>query len=267
MRDIIIAPQSEGKGRTFRATLLASVEADRMWAGGLSSNETIRPVWAMFAGSEQELRPFVANLTLGRKATFPGHTRYRYGKKEVVEFMKSAGYQTIWQKEEEGALVTVYQPSFFVLDPGMVDPEGISFILLPSKEWFEAQTLDVSPIQRHLRLCGYEQEIPGIEVISHLFATYLDRRTRCPLVADSRFYAQLLMSCLQYKLASYTMTDNHSFSYNRDDTFGVSSTIGLVEHNTATVGLLPGIAFNSKHEAFEQLLAQEVGIYFQVAGR
>lgn len=262
MRDVIIAPQQEGKGRTFRATLLASVEADLMWEAGRAAGDTERPIWAMFAGSDQELRSFVANLRVGRRAVYPKKANdYSRGKEDRMEFLKSAGFRQIWQREEEGSLVTLCHPDLFLADPGMVDPKVISFVLLPSRAWHAAQKVDVAPVVSHLRRYGYkvptDEQLAEWAVTAYLFAVYLDRRTRGPLVADGRFYAQLMLRCLQDGLATFSRTSEYG-----EQPFGVHPKWRYIERNTTQVGLLPGISYNSSHEALEELLAQEVDKFF-----
>lgn len=264
MRDVVIAPAEEGKGRTFRATMLASVEADLMWQGGLKSGDNTRPVWAMFAGSDQELRTFAANLQMGRQATFLKRDGYSR-KEDRMEFLKSSGYQMIWQREEEGSLVTVFLPELFQIDPGMVDPTAVKFILLPSQAWHAEQTIDHKPLMRHMaRYGGYEIEeqwFADWAPIAYLFAAYLDRRTRCPLVADGRFYMQLMLSCLNHGAATFSAPEGYSYG---QDGFGVHTRRQYFEKGITSVGLRQGIAFSCDHESFEHLLAQEVGLYFKL---
>jgi len=272
MREIFIAPQEEGKSREFSATLLSYVEADPLWEAGRNSGDTIRPLWMMLCGSEQELRAFVANLRTGRKATFgnkQGYSSYRYGKQERFEILRSANFQVSWQKEVEGSIVTLYHPELFQIDPGLVDETHIQFVLLPTKAWYAAQGIDTAPIVRHLERCGYESEgneLHSLAVTSYLFATYLDRRTRCPLVADGRFYAQLMLSCLSEGLASFRITDRHAF-YREEQEFGVHRRQNYFEFDTSDVGLLSGIAMSADHIQFEKLLAREVGTYMQLVKR
>lgn len=269
MRNVWIEPKSEGKGRTFRAVLLASVEADLLWSGGTSgSTDSMRPVWAMFAGSDQELRAFMANLTGGRLAKCEKrYGYYRSGKQERLEFLRSARYQTIWQREDEGSLATIYLPDLFKMDPGMVDPSGIGFVLLPTQEWDAQQILPTVALAKHLERCGYQQLGPDWArewgTTAHLFAAYLDRRTRCPLIADGRFYIQLFAACLKHKLASFAPKD--SFSSNRD--FGVHQDHDYHETDTQLVGFRKGLVFRSNHAAFETVLAQEVETFFRITGK
>lgn len=264
MRNVAIEPKTEGKGRTFRAVLLASIEADLLWSNRSSGSDNMRPVWAMFAGSDQELRAFMANLTTGRKITCEKrYGYYRSGKEDRLEFLKSARYQTIWQREEEGLLATVYLPDLFKLDPGMVDPAGIGFILLPTQEWHDRQSLPTSYLAKHLKRCGYELGPDWASqwgTTAYLFAAYLDRRTRCPLVADGRFYIQLMAACLQHRLASFSIRDRFS----RSQDFGVHHSHDFHETDTQTVGLRPGLVFRSSHDNFEELLAREVETFFQI---
>lgn len=265
MRDIVIEPQNGTKGRVFRATVFASIEADLMWDGGRAAGDTERPVWAMIAGSDQELRSVLANLRVGRKARYLTKSQlYRFGKQDRLEFLKSEGFSQTWQKEVEGSIATLYHPEMFRIDPGMVDPNGITFILLVSQEWHAAQTVDVAPIVQHLKRYGYkapDEQLAHWAVTSHLFAVYLDRRTRCPLVTDGRFYAQLMLRCLGEGFATFSHLGN---SYDRDTKFGVNSAKRFVEIDTDKVGLLPGIAMQATHEKFEELLAQEVDQYFKL---
>lgn len=265
MKDCYILPVVEGKGRVFHAILLASVEADLLWPGGLTSNDNVRPVWAMFAGSDQELRAFVANLQMGRKANLP-RAGYRRGKEERLEFLKSAGYQTIWQREEEGSIVTLFLPELFQMDPGMVDQIGIKFVLLPTSEWHSRQVVDVAPLMRHVERCGYafpQEAVAEMGPIAFLFSAYVDRRTRCPLVADGRFYLQLMLSCLKNGLATFAGPDDHYY-HSRDLAFGVHPHRQYFESQTQAVGLTPGIAFSADHATFEKLLAQEVDLFFKL---
>jgi hypothetical protein len=262
VRRITIAPPTEGKGRSFSATLLASVEADLLWPGGHTAGETIRPVWAMFAGSDQEMKAFVANLTMGRKATMPRDGYYRRGKEERMEFLKSARYQQFAQRMPEGTVVTVYLQDLFQIDPGMVDPDGIRFILLPTQEWDSEQKIDHRPLYEHVVQCGYsltEEFIADLAPTSYLFAAYVDRRTRCPLVADPKFYMQLMLACLQNGLATFAAP--RDAYYNDKLGFGVHQNKMYVEYETSDVGLRPGIAFNSDHMQFEELLAEQAALF------
>lgn len=269
MRDIQIAPQSDSKkGRTFRATFLAAVEADLLWEGGETVTDNTRPIWAMFAGSDNELRAFMANLASGRKATFP-QKRYDYRRKaDCIEILKSYGYRVTWQREPEGSIATIMMPELFQIDPGMVDPKGATFVMLPTQEWAEQQSMDVDTVFsliEHARACGFkdqsEAELADWGLLSFLFATYLDRRTRCPLFADGRFYLQIMLSCLKHKLATFSTVPDRSYY---DTEFGMHAGLRYHEINTAAVGFLPGLAFKSDHETLERLLALEVERFFDL---
>ncbi len=262
MRPIEIAPVHEGKGRTFRALSLATVEADPLWSD--TKTDDIRPVWAMFAGSEQDIRPFMANLVLGRKAQYVSEYSNSRSKETRMELLKSAGYQVTYQREAEGTIATAFLPDLFQLDPGMVDVDGVKFILLPSREWVSQQVLDVAPLVKHaarLNPLVNADTLAYLAPVSFLFATYLDRRTRCPLLADGRFYLQLLLACLTEGLASFSCERG---GYYRERLFGVNPAFQFVEKDTGSVGLLPGIVFKSSHSAIEAVLAEQVSVFFKM---
>jgi hypothetical protein len=265
MRDLAILPQ-QGKGRTFRASLLASVEADLLWTGGLTVSDNVRPVWAMLAGSDQELRAFMANLTTGRKAAFEKEGRnYGRHKTDQFEILKTAGYDVTWQRELEGAVATIFLPELFQMDPGMVDPEGIRFVLLPSKEWVAGQKIEVKPLIQFVRKAGFllpPEQLARWAPIAYLFCAYLDRRTRCPIVPDGRFYLQLFLECLKQGLSSFSVQES---SYRRPDMpFGENQDLQYHEQDTDQVGLIPGLAFKASHETFEKILAAQVALFFRV---
>lgn len=261
MKHYTIERKGDGKGRSFSAHCLAVVEADSLWPGGATDKpSTLRPVFAMFAGTDDELRPFVANLRSGRRAETSGYGFRHRG--ERLEFLKSAGYEVSWQREVEGSVATVFLPDLFRLDPGMVDPAGISFVLLPSTDWERAQkfTGAVSPemMATHAVVMPQPEGSTDLEVdeslvaAAHLFAAYLDRRTRCPLIADGRFYCQLLRACVAIGLAE---AGQSRYQYGR-------SSHGFRSYGLDDVGIARAIAFRSTHEVFEELLAAEVAKWF-----
>ena len=263
MRETIIEPQVEGKGRSFKALCLASVEADLLWSGGQTETLELRPVWAMFAGSEQELRPFMANLRTGRRLDM-GSSSYRR-KADRMTFLRSAGYTVTWQREPEGSVATVYLSDLFEMDPGMIDPEGAAFLLLPTVAWASAQKIDIAPLIQHVKplIKGYnlsDEYLAEMVPSAFLFAAYLDRRTRCPILADGRFYLQLMLACLAQGLASLPSDDLYNL-YRSE--FGVHKRFGIKTTDTESVGLSRGIAFKASHAEIELLLAEQVTLFFK----
>lgn len=260
MKRLIIEPKTEGKGRSFEALALAWVTADTLWPGGNNGN-SIRPVWLMFAGSPEQLRAFSANLISGRKAQVLDLNSSRYEKHPPqMELLKSAGYALSSQRTSGSTVITAYLPDLFLIDPGMVDPAGIQFCLLPSQEWVDSQVWNVDRAVEHVSKLEYnctEEALQILAPISGLFAVYLDRRTRCPLIKDERFYLQLLCACLDRGLASLSSEATYS-------TWGRTSSLGFKEFHTETVGLLPGIACRASHADMEQLLAEQAKLFFQL---
>jgi hypothetical protein len=230
MLDYTIVSDADKKGRSFTAKCTCLVVADNMWVSGSSDN--VRPVWAQFVGSDAQMRPFATNLKLGRKAEQTGAGRRSSSSR--LEFLRSANYQLAWQRETEGTILTVYHPELFRLDPGMVDPGGAAFVMLTPSWWLEDQTL------------------PPDAARASLFAAMLDRRTRCPLVADVAFYQQLLAAALEQGLAQ---TPGNSVSgYVR----------GFAAEGLEQAGLDPAgaLTFKASHDVLEAFLAEQVGEFF-----
>lgn len=282
MRYLRIEPQANRKGRTFTANLLGYVTADQLWEAGRTSTDVLRPVWLCYAASEGEVRSFTANMRLGRKAIIsatsePNAYRGRSRDGRAVELLRSGDYEYSMQRHPEGVIVTAYMPEVFLLDPGMVDPAGINFVILPSEEWRVQQDIDVAGAVRHLQKIGYlstkkettyyDQPLyPTPELaaqlvpLAPLFAAYLDRRTRAPLIKDLRFHMQLLVSVLRTPIASLSTEDSYS---HRGREFGQHSRVGFYEEGTQTLGLLPGMAVAANHLQIEQILADEVSVYLK----
>lgn len=303
MVDLAIAPKVEGKGRTFRAICAGYQTADRLWPGGATvdrGDTVLRPTLAVFFGTEGELRPFHANLQLGREALVVG----RDNKKTGLEFLKSTGYKSFWQRvdgradgvadgAQDASIVTVYLPDLYALDPGMVDPKVIQFVLSPSARWAVDQfrpgpsAIPVSEMIEYARGLPLvrrrnattrklwndreprEPDLPDARLAelapaAYLFAAYLDRRSRAPIPPDGRFYLQLLLACLEAGLAALSVDRNtYGWADRNNESFGRGSAaaLGFSEVGLCAVGHLPGLAFRATHEDLEVLLAEEVGLY------
>lgn len=239
MIELTIEP-SNGKGRSFQATLVASMTAHRLWEQGQAGNDE-RPIWALFAGTDAGLRAFVANLRMGKKA---GRATKKF------EFLRSIKYRQLWSRQPEGTMVTLYHPDLFNMDPGMVDPTGVSFVCAPPTSWVSGQNIDAAPIIQHLRALGSmmpEDEIVQVLPLAYLFAVYLDRRTRFPILSDGRFYVQLFLAALETEAATYP--DHRKFLV-RD-----LPVAGIVERP---------VAFQASHDQVGAMLTTETTKYFAV---
>jgi hypothetical protein len=264
VKEYVIQPQEGKSGRSFVAACAAHVVATGLWDGGYSDSN-IRPIWAMFAGSDNELRPFMANLRLGRKAEPLGSYR-RSSVGERFEFLRSTGFYMSWQREAEGSLVTMYHPELFRLDPGMVDPSGARFVLLVPTVWAESQQLDDAPALRHMSRFEQKLEPAALKAlvpVAYLFAAYLDRRTRCPLIASGAFYLQLLCAALDAKLAS--LPGNNTRYTPHYSEWGRNGQHGFAAEGLEDVGISHAISFSASHEALEAFLAEQVSLFFEVS--
>ncbi len=256
MLDLIIQTEGESKGRSFRASLLAYVEGSALWSGGATSENT-RPIWCMIAATDAESGPVMANLRGGKKASIVG-TESGYGRKrksEQFELLKSAGYEFAAQRHAEGTVWTAYLPELFKLDPGMVDPVGVKFAFLPVKEWCPEPSNDVLAHVQELNPARTLADLAPIARLGPLFAAYLDRRSRCPMIPDPRFYAQIAVEFCRVGVATFASGSREAWHRGK---------LGYDETGVETVGLLPGMAMQASHETVEAVLAEQVGLFDQV---
>jgi hypothetical protein len=250
---ITIVPKGT-KGRVFSQELLAWVEADFLWEKGANSDNR-RPIWTALAGSEQESKAFLANFTQGHLAT----SGYYRSNDEKFELLKSVKYRVHQQKISGGGVYsTVFLPEFFMVDPGLIDPEKISFVVLPLNYWIEGQSYD---IERAKRLYTALYEITfGAQItvdldwhtmlaVGSLFLLYLDRRCRYPMPFDPVFGAWLFLMCENAgKVVKPTSGYRSSFKLEIREPVGIRS----------------GFAFLSDHETFGELLSLEIRRWFRV---
>ena len=225
------APKAVAKTREFRAGLVGYVAANDWWSGGSTGADNIRPVYVTFLAGEGAMRPFLANLRLGRRALIqPYQDQLTYGGRAptgYLELLKSAGYQALEQRVTggpQGALLfsTLYLPAVCTLDPGLIDPTGIRFVALTPQAWiraqqasFSADSAAVAAVAAHVQalgLVGARRPAGGSPwTLADLLAlvpqavhtvAYLERRTTRPLVNTVAFSLQLFLAGLEAGLFS-----------------------------------------------------------------
>lgn len=281
MREVWVCNNEGGKGRAFRGVVYAHVEADSLWEGGRGAKETYRPIYAVVGSGEAEASPFMANLRLGYRVTTlqPANNarRSKYNDNEY-EFLRSAQYA--WRAARYpgiGTITQAYMPEFYRLDPGLVDPAGVRFGLLPSVAWTDAHAshIDARAMLAHLKATHWprigENLLPAeameLTRVASLFLVYLDRRTRCPLVPDSRFALQVLVSALEKGYATRGNTEKtRPVGGSSGERWG-RGRWGYVEEFITEARLHPGIMCHAEHKHLEPFLANEVAIYFAVRGK
>ena len=253
----------KGKGRSFQATLLAWVEAPALFEGGAAETNNNRPVWISFATSEQESRMFAANFMHGRIAKCDNSSRYGRDVGTRFQLLKTAGYQAHVKKVGGGVVTTAYLPDLFYLDPGMVDPKEIRFVLLSSAAWRAQQNLDLDAATKFVSEQDIHQVADGERVplddlanlLSEalLFLLYVDRRTRFPIPPHPHFALQLLVRCLNERLAQRS-GPQHLGDHRYRGRWGMR----YAECGFDNLALPPGLGFQASHKVFGQLLAEEI---------
>ncbi len=280
MKYLLVESKADAKGRSFRGELLGYVSANEFWEGGSGAGrELIRPVFAMFACSDAEARPFVANLQIGNKAVVK--TEYDHDDHKKFEFMKSAKYTFVQQKHvlddssfppRSGVVVTVYLHDLFRTDDVMVDPDEVKFVLVPDREWLAP----VKPeVVEHLRKFLWSIDWPNcsmsgpsearIEYISRvcfLWAKQIMTRTKLPIPEDGRFFAQALAASLM-KYSTFGDREERYCGWKRE--FGAIG--GVDSELDDRCGLGSPIATRMTHEQAAEFFAEQVDIFFRLESK
>lgn len=293
--------QQPPKTRSFQAVKLAHVCAGMLWEGGETQDAPIRPVWMALAATDTQLRPFLANMRLGKPAELydPRRSQFSRDKPTRFELLRSAGYSftssTMGLPDGNiGEVVTAALDSIMVLDPGLLDPETVSFLALPPRWWveteqaaFRSDTAAVHAVVDHIKALKLDQ--PGspilpqpasfdvetlldlVPVAAYVLA-YIDRRTRRPLFMTPAFALQLYVAGLAFGVLSLSNkgTENyHEPQISGDDWRFARHRWAKTfkEEDTSVTGLMPGIACKTSHDQLDRLLASEVKRYANLSNR
>lgn len=269
MKFLRVESKEDSKGRSFRGEIVCYATANSFWEGGENAGrDLIRPVFAVFACSDAEARPFQANLQCGNKAQC--FNDYGHDDRTKWEFMRSAKYTYVQQKHPEGVFVQAYLHDLFRDDAAMVDPNEVKFILIPSVEWLapeDARVLD--HLQAWADKIDWKErytEAPKDDALvliarsCHLWARQIAVRTKLPIPNDVRFFAQALASCLLVGASTFS---GDKSGWTRS--FGVNG--GFVCEGLERYGLSSGIATKAKHEDIAKIFAECVDIFFAMVNR
>lgn len=270
------AKSKTGKSRQFAATYLSSIRADMLWDGGRTDTGKVgRPVYLAIAGTDMALRPFIANLRMGRRADIikPGYRSY--DEPSAVALLKSVKYDTATQRHGEVTILEFMHPDIWPVEPGMVEPDRVSFLSV-APGWWHARQMEVLAADREMtgRILGHAHraglpdgmgaQFTDEQLLDHVpdaarFIQYLDRRTRRPIPNDPAFYLQAYLMALGHGWASRAKNDYSS-------AWGVHRwAAGFVEFETARMGLRPGIVFHRSVEETDEFLAGQVKHYVEVS--
>lgn len=264
------------KGRVFEVMLLGYLDAPVLFEAAQGA-QTKRPVWALYAGTDTQIRPFTANLQQGRRAVVPRFSPGGHFEGTKFEFLRSAGYDWRSQRLDTGACVTVFLPDLFRLDPGMVDPKRIQFIAAPSRAWIDDLQPTLPPraaVYAHMAKFrkggkGLPPATPTAEVLTDLlpwallFGAYLDRRTGAPLIPDPLFLLRLFVLCLAKEYALFASVEKTYSSHDR--AFGQASHGAFSAYGLDDAGLVAPFLVNMTHAQFDALYKTAVEEWFAVA--
>jgi len=272
------------KGRAFSANLLALLCADHFLDPG--EGETLRPIFAMFAGAEQELASFVANLRGGRKARITdGRVTHGVRYQQDLEFQRSARFryasQPIDLDGQRSTVTTAYLPEASLFDPPLIPPEGPAFVLYTPTWWTRAQedALAAHPdrdrITRAILARGEALGLNGrspfggpwsaaeqveIALLGARFAGCLDHYTHKPIPKELDFFLHLYLAALAAGVAG--LAQHVQAAPAADPRWTWARTALATEWNFAAVGLHPAVLVSVATDQLDAFLAEQVHRYY-----
>ncbi len=254
-----------GEHKTFSAQLVSFVLANNAWEYG--SADSYRPVLAVFAGGLQEIRSLGANILLNGKMRVSGPWAHD-SKGYPMEFMRSTQYTHLLSTQGNTALLTVYQPALYDIEPvgaaANPDNEDLRFCVLPGADRLnsEAATFDNRTVIEHLHRAGYDK-VPAtmlytFAALSALVCARISARLEMPIIHDPRFYAQVVAAYLHYGLASLSGEYSRYSTYHRDSAWGVNYSTRYYEFGVAAAGYAPGVCVVTTKEEAGKVIASEI---------
>lgn len=244
----------ESDGRVFSALSLGWVSAESIWKQGSSSDKVFRPIWSVFAGTG--LRPFVANIQRGTKVAMYSGSHKQSNR---LEYLKSVHYTVDWQFTPYGELATVYQADFFQIDPGIIDPQSVTFAMVLPKDVSQDIKITEKMLLRTTNLLEsvswtltsrIELSIPQFIRLAHWFGLYLNGRTRYPLLTDAMFYVTLFHRCLELGYACFVTRDRCDTGWGQNNHRSGAFADGMKHLNQVAV------VMHCTHEEVEKLIEE-----------
>jgi hypothetical protein len=268
--------ETEGKGRSFSALVLARVYAPCAWEAGLRERDRHRPAMMLLAAMPEEAGALTANLREGRKMRLHGDgLSSRDGEK--CEILRSERFTITPQRTDEGTLLLVRHPGLFTYSPGMV-AEDVRFVCLPpvARLRQEAARFDGAAMRRHLKRCGFapwdeEEErrrtygqskskarlVHGLD--DPLFPTFaallvagVAQRVGFPILDEPLFWAQFAAALLADGLAHRAPERCY------DPEIRPYAEVGV-----ADCGFYPGAAVAATQKQIGELLARETSSFLR----
>lgn len=285
----LVIQQKEGekdspkkKTRQFSALCLGYINLPFLWESGYHKTET-RPAYITVAGTAASLPPFLANFhKKGLRADLqPDGGRASWNKnRNWFRCLKSANYALALQRDgADRQIGTLYQPSLFQVDPGMIDPKVVRFVSLPPQNWCEAEARalshnDKTAVIQHAHrlsllsgqetLFGFvtpftsEDDLLALIPQAVHFGHCLDKRIKRPLIASFPFYFHLYLAALADGIASYWQ--RHSWEW---ATHGWAS--DFVQSKALELGFAAGAVVNCTHQEIDTFLEKEVARYLALS--
>ena len=267
--------ETEGKGRSFSALVLARVYAPCVWDAGIKETDRHRPAMMLLATAPEEAAPFAANIREGRKMRFHGDGMGQKG--EPCEVLRSERFTVKPQRTERGTLLSVRHPDLFAFSPGLIS-DAVRFVCLPPRARIEqeAPRFDVDATRAHLERCGFEpwsqdeehrrswgrsesttRLVAGIaDPLFPSFAALLvagvAQRVGFPILDEPLFWAQAAAALFADGLALRApgRTTN-------------AETAAYAEVGVTDCGYFPGAAVNATRESIGKVLARETATFLQ----
>lgn len=275
----------KGKTRRFSAVYLSSIRADILWDGGRTDTGRVeRPVFLAVAGGDTALRPFLANLRMGRRADIKTEDNRRYDESLAIQLLRSTRYDEVAQRHGDTTIVQLLHPDIWPVEPGMVDPDHVSFLSIAPAWWHREQLDDLladrelaGRVLAHAERTGLrlapnqgtsrnsKPDLTDDELLDLLpdaarFIQYLDRRTRRPIPNDPAFYLQIFIYALARGQAS--LSKAHEYYWKSPLSWAYHKwASGFDEFETAAAGFRPGVVMHLTTEAADEFLAGQVKIY------
>jgi len=288
-------PEGEGgrKSRVFSATLAGQVVANLLW-NVPSRTEADRPVLTVLAGLETELNPVARNLLTGRRAVLSGGGSWEDIQR--IEMLKSASYATSRDQAcaaDGSSGLALYLRELVVADPERISPDGVNALVLTPRWYSEQEAARLTHDHELVQDCLDHAERLGLlhegenrlnlprrftadelvrllpQAVRH--GSFINRRTRRPLVARLEYYLQLYLAAVAWGVSSLPHTEGSLKRVGQPSATdpwwwarGKGAWQSFRATGMADCGLEMPVATHCTHDELDKFLTVQNRLYFTV---
>lgn len=257
--------RNDKKGRQFSCELLTVIPRS------IEQQKTIRPILAIFVGSQAEIRFVQANIRMGSKVRVKGLSYY-----DEIQFLKTENYHSIIEKNESVYALTIFDPNFMILSSGFINnSDNLQFCCPTSRQYIQENKqhctekvknyIDSFIIQNIIfynekniyanpngliafAMNIFRENLEENFVLAKRFVSYLENKSVLPILNDDCF--------IIYLFINLALNGSMSIISKNLERISLLKNSGYISRNYFNGSENHFLTLNVNHQSFELFLAE-----------